>query len=52
MSYTDAEIIASIREDAFNAAVKVSALQHHMELRAHLLPHLTAVMDVIDGMAS
>lgn len=51
MAETDEEIIAAIREDAFQAAVKTSALQHHRVLGKKLMPHLEAIMNAIDGLS-
>ena len=47
--FTDEELIASVREDAFTALIKCVAFKSHPELRDRLKPHFEAVMKTIDN---
>lgn len=46
--FTDEELMASAREDAFTGIIKVVALKQHPELRAKIKPHFEAILEAID----
>jgi hypothetical protein len=48
MPYSDEEIIAAIREDAFQGIVKASVLKDKPELRKGFREHFEAVLKLID----
>jgi hypothetical protein len=50
MSYTDEELLASVRSHAFEALVTVTLLRHHDSVKAELRPHFENVLNLIDGM--
>jgi hypothetical protein len=47
--FTDDELLASAREDAFTGLIKIVATKQHPKLRDRLKPHFEAIMNEIDA---
>jgi hypothetical protein len=47
--FTDEELIASAREDAFTGLIKMVSTKQNPELRKEIQPHFEAVMKAIDS---
>jgi hypothetical protein len=47
--FTDDELIASAREDAFTGLIKTVSLKHNPELKKEIQPHYEAIMKAIDS---
>jgi hypothetical protein len=46
--FSEDELMASAREDAFTGMIKLVSLKYHPELRDKLKPHFEAIMNEID----